>query len=657
MFLARRLNTRLSTRLLVWLAGLLAVASAVFLALFIWLYQSQLANERQAASRQLSMLFQAALENAMVKRDLPGLRDILRRLGRQPEVLRVMVANPQGVVRFASHRQLLQTQIGARELPHCDKSACPQGWPPRQLYTRLFSVGQATVLRTVRPIRNKPICQPCHGPVAEHPVNGVLVADFDASNLRAHALMGAAGLAGAGALVMVLTLLAAWWFLQRHVVAPVDTLAAAARRLARGDLSARAPVRGEDELGRLAETFNAMAERLEGLVRRLSAHDAFLQALIDAVPEGIRVIGPDHRLRMVNKAWSEQHPGPGTDPLAEPCYVAHGRAEPCAHSLVTCPLELFRHGEGRPVRLMHTHAGPNGRTLPVEIVAAPLRDPATGEVLVVEAVRDLSRHIDVTQEQRLAELGQLATGIAHEIHNPLGSVRLGLSAMLRAIEAGRPVADVLGYLKRVDEAVDQCISVTDRMLRISMPPSGQPSLVDLAQVVEDVVTLLAYEAEKKGVRVETALEHVRVLAHESDLRMLVLNLVQNAFHAMPEGGVLRLRTVALDGEVELEVADTGRGMDEETRRHIFHPFFSRRADGEPGTGLGLTICKAVAERHGGYIEVESASGRGTRFIVRFPAAENRLRQRRNGGMGGNGKDEDRQEDDRGDHAKDMEKTS
>ncbi len=652
MSLVRRLHTRLSTRLLVLLAGLLGMVSVVFLALFIWLYQSQLAKERQAASRQLSMLFQAALENAMIKRDLSGLRDILRRLGRQPEVLRVMVANPEGVVRFASHTSLLQTNIGERELSLCEGADCPRGWPPEQLYTRLFSVGQATVLRTVRPIRNKPICQPCHGPVAEHPVNGVLVADFDASNLRAQALMGAAGLAGAGALVMLLTLLAAWWFLQRNVVEPVNALAGAARRLASGDLSARVPVCCEDELGRLAQTFNAMAERLQKLVQRLSAHDAFLQALIDAVPEGIRVIGPDYRLRMVNRAWSEQHPNPQTDPLAEPCYVAHGRNEPCAHSLVTCPLELFRSGEGEPARLMHTHVGPEDKSIPVEIVAAPLRDPATGEVLVVEAVRDLSRHIDVTQEQRLAELGQLATGIAHEIHNPLGSVRLGLSAMLRAIEAGRPVDDVMNYLRRVDEAVDQCISVTDRMLRISMPPSGKPSLVDLAQVVDDIATLLAYEADKKNVRIEKELNPARVLAHESDLRMLVLNLVQNAFHAMPEGGTLSLRTgVAEYGEVELVVADTGRGMDEETRQRIFHPFFSRRADGEPGTGLGLTICKAVAERHGGRIAVESAPGKGTRFTVRFPAAEERLRQRRNGGRD-NGKDEGNS----GEHARDTEKT-
>ena len=624
MSLLRRLKTRLSARLLMLLAGLLAVSSALFLALFIRLYQQQLAQERQQASRQLSMLFQAALENAMIKRDLPGLRDILRRLGRQPEVRQVMLVNPAGVVRFASHNALLQKPLAREELPFCGAS-CSTGWPPRKPYTRLFDIGDESILRTVKPIYNKRICQPCHGSMIEHPINGVLVADFNASSLRHNALLGAAGLAGAGALVMMLTLLGAWWFLQRQVVSPVNALAAAAQRLADGDLSARVPVQGEDELGRLARTFNAMAERLEGLVQRLSAHEAYLQSLIDAVPEGIRVIGPDHRVRMVNRAYRAQHPHAQGDPLAEPCYVAHGRDEPCPHTLVTCPLELFRNGKGEPARLMHTHIGPDGKPLPVEIVAAPLTDPNSGEPLVVEAMRDLAQQIDITQEQRLAELGQLATGIAHEIHNPLGSVRLGLSAMLRAINAGRDLMEVLEYLQRVDEAVDQCIAVTDRMLRISMPPSDKPALVDLAQVTEDVASLLNFEAEKQNVRMVKELAPARVLAHESDLRMLVLNLVQNAFHAMPEGGTLTLCTMEKDDEAILEVADTGRGMDEETRQRIFHPFFSRRADGVRGTGLGLTICKAVAERHGGSITVESTPGQGTHFIVRFPTAARRLR--------------------------------
>ena len=636
----RQIARHLSARLLLRLSVLLTVSTAVFLVAFFWLYHAQLRQERAFASRQVSMLFQAALENAMIKRDLSGLRAILRRFGRQPDVHAVMLTNPQGQVRFASHARLLRRPVVRRELKACGK-ACGGTWPPREAYARLFDDPlRGPVLRTVKPIRNRPVCTPCHGPVARHPVNGVLIADFDARTIRQQAMLGAAGMAGAGALVTALVLAAAWRFVHVDVLAPVHRLAAAAERLAQGDLKARVPVTGEDELGRLAAAFNRMAERLERLVEQLKAHDAYLQALIDAVPDGIRVIGPDRRIWLANRAYREQLDGHAAgkggrdrgeeasappDPVGQLCHVsAHGRKDPCPHSLVTCPLEALKDGHGQPLRLLHAHVRADGRRFPVEIVAAPLREP-DGGIAVVEAIRDLSRQMDITQEQRLAELGQLATGVAHEIHNPLASVRLGLQALQRALEQGRPVPELRSYLEKVDAAVDQCIDVTGRMLRLSLPPSERPELVDLAEVARDTLALLRFEAERQGVEmVIDAPAPVRILGRESEMRMLLLNLVQNAFHAMPQGGRLEVAVRRRGDEAEIVVADTGVGMTEDVRRHIFEPFFSRRADGHRGTGLGLTICRSIVQRHEGTIEVASLPGEGTTFVIRLPLAERHL---------------------------------
>ncbi len=616
------LATSLGARLLAMLALLMTVSSLVFLVAFMWLYRAELAQERTFASQQISMLFQASLENAMVKRDLPGVRDILRRMGRQPAVHGVMLANPKGEIRFASHSRLLKKPVVKRELAACG-SACSGRWPPERPYSRFHDDPVlGLVLRTVKPIYNKPVCTPCHGPLETHPVNGVLIADFDARNLRTNAVLGAAGMAGAGALIMLMTLLAAGYFLRRSVLLPVRALERTSSRLAAGDLSARAPVSGRDELGRLAEGFNTMAEKVQGLVERLRAHDAFLQSLMDAVPDGIRVIGPDYRIRLANRAYCEQT---GDDPETVSgalCHAsAHGREEPCPDSLVTCPLEAVKRGGGG-LKIMHTHVGPDGEKMPVEIVSAPLQDPATGERLVVEAIRDLSAQITVTQEQRMAELGQLATGVAHEIHNPLASVRLGLQAMIRAAERGRPEEEIFAYLRQVDEAVDQCISVTGKLLRLSMPPAEHLQVVDIAAVVEDVVSLLRFEAERQKVKVHLDVHHAhRPLATDTEMRMLVLNMVQNAFHAMPDGGELRISTQETEKEIRLLVSDTGVGMDSQTMEHIFDPFFSRRADRAEGTGLGLTICRAIVERYNGTIAVRSAPGRGTTFIITLPAAD------------------------------------
>jgi signal transduction histidine kinase len=113
----------------------------------------------------------------------------------------------------------------------------------------------------------------------------------------------------------------------------------------------------------------------------------------------------------------------------------------------------------------------------------------------------------------------------------------------------------------------------------------------------------------------------RVLASESDLRMTVLNLIQNAFHAMPQGGRLTLITKRLEGRINIVVSDTGAGIAPQDLAQIFHPFFSRRADGKHGTGLGLSISRANVERDGGNISVNSELGKGSTFTVSYPDPE------------------------------------
>lgn len=132
--------------------------------------------------------------------------------------------------------------------------------------------------------------------------------------------------------------------------------------------------------------------------------------------------------------------------------------------------------------------------------------------------------------------------------------------------------------------------------------------------------MLAWEARERGVTVETHWPKVtpRVLANDADLRMLALNLIQNALHAMPKGGRLNIAVEQAPGWIGIHFEDTGVGISAHDREHIFEPFFSRRADGVRGTGLGLAICEAIATSHGGHIECVSQIGAGSRFSVFFP---------------------------------------
>jgi len=147
-------------------------------------------------------------------------------------------------------------------------------------------------------------------------------------------------------------------------------------------------------------------------------------------------------------------------------------------------------------------------------------------------------------------------------------------------------------------------------------------VVALNPAVADTLALLEFDARSRGITqdIDLAPGEPRVLADDSDLRMVVLNLVQNAHHAMPGGGRLQMRTRVDGGSAIIEVADDGRGIADSDRERIFDPFFSQRADGEGGTGLGLTICKSIVENYGGRIAVASTPGRGATFRVTLPLA-------------------------------------
>jgi len=212
----------------------------------------------------------------------------------------------------------------------------------------------------------------------------------------------------------------------------------------------------------------------------------------------------------------------------------------------------------------------------------------------------------------------LAAGVAHEIFNPLSSVELALAALAREFDQGRPER-ARAYFDTIRSEVGKCIEITDNLLMLSAPPGEGRQLIELDRVVSGVSQLLNYQAEQGGITIVTELEPgLRLIATDADLRMLLTNLIMNAFHAMPKGGTVTLRGWREAGKVRLSVTDLGIGIAAADLERIFMPFWSRRADASMGRGLGLSIVRGILERHGATIEVESSLGRGSVFTVSFP---------------------------------------
>ena len=591
--------------------------SALLLVVFLTAYRSQLVAERSRASLGFNLLLQAALENAMLKRDVPGLAGIVERMGQQPGIHGVMILNPAGDVRFASSPARLGRQLPAL-VPASDA-------PPSAHF--VVADDGSDVLRSINAVRNQPPCAPCHGAASAHPVNGILVVDYDAGEIRAQALKSALALSLAGIATLMLIMAVLWRSLSRRVLEPVAKLARASAALEAGRLDERVHLAGGDELAELGARFNRMAIRLEAQMARVEAHRAYLQDILDGLPDGVRVIrADDGRVELANRAYCAQVGLPVEAVLGQPCHrSSHGRDERCVPTMVVCPLaELKATGDG--LKTTHHHRRADGSAFPAEVHAmrVDVRDDNGMTACIVESVRDLGQAARVSHEQRLSELGLLAAGIAHEIHNPLGSVRLGVQGLTRDVREGRITPEqIVDYMRLIDQEIDNCIAVTRRLLLLARPPTNSLQLVVIDEALADTLRLLEFDARTRGITQALTLPAapLRILADEAEVRMILLNLIQNAHHAMPHGGQLRASLSSADGQVEIVIADTGVGMPPETVARIFDPFFSRRADGVAGTGLGLTIVKNFVDRMGGGMAVDSVPGAGTRFTIRLPLAE------------------------------------
>jgi len=608
-WIAGSLNRQFSVAMLT----VLSIVSIICLILFLGLYYKQLAQERSTASIAVNQLLQTSLENAMLKQDIDGLREIVQKLGQQPDVRLVMISNPEQEIRFSSDPTLLGHKIS---------------WPEGSLPIHPLSLFRVNargenVLRSVNPVYNKPACSRCHGSMEKNPINGVLFVDYNADPIREKARYNTLLFMGAGLFVIALSIMIFWWFVHYFVIIPVQRLANATQALQQGDFNTRVTEVGQNELSLLAHRFNEMAAKLQDNIRTLSEKEAFLQALIDAVPDGLRVINQDFQVIQVNRAFCQQLGLSRSTVLKQTCYESsYAKNTPCPPTLNNCPCYEIEKST-QPVKLITQHVRADGSLLDVEVVAAPMVLEIDGKPvkLIVESARDLNQAIKFSHEQKLATMGEVASRMAHEIYNPLTSVRLALQSTLKSLESGKSEpAQIIDYLKLVDGEIDKCVDVTQRLLKLGAPGSEKRQLVAINQAISETMALLRFESQEQNIEIELRLEaeQDRVLARENDIRMVVLNLAQNAFHAMPEGGKLSIQTWRDKAQIYMTFTDTGCGIQPKFLQRIFDPFFSHRADQKKGIGLGLSICKTLVEHYGGHIGVNSQWGQGCQFTVSLP---------------------------------------
>jgi signal transduction histidine kinase len=220
------------------------------------------------------------------------------------------------------------------------------------------------------------------------------------------------------------------------------------------------------------------------------------------------------------------------------------------------------------------------------------------------------------QSSKMAAVGQLAGGIAHEINNPL-TVILGF-AQYTVKKLGKE-HDLYEPLEAIEREANRCKKLVGDLLTFSRTSKGQSDVVDINKVIEDTLKLVQVESKGKNIRFDVRYGTLlpAIPGDANHLQQVLVNLCNNAVDAMPDGGTVTITSEKRETGVIVTVTDTGTGMTEGVRQHLFEPFFTTKEVGK-GTGLGLSICYEIIHQHNGTIEAESAVGKGTTFTIGLP---------------------------------------
>jgi PAS domain S-box-containing protein len=237
------------------------------------------------------------------------------------------------------------------------------------------------------------------------------------------------------------------------------------------------------------------------------------------------------------------------------------------------------------------------------------------------------------QLEKMSAVSQLAAGVAHEMNNPLGVILGFAQSVLKRIKDDDPL---VMSIKSIEREANRCKEIVKKLLAFSMISKTQTRTIDIKITIEEVLALMKTQCRIKNIEIIREYEDnlPQVVIDRNQFQQIIVNLCENAIDAMPNGGKMTIKTIStppisspISGEdkggVIISVKDTGVGMTDEVKQHIFEPFFSTKEVGK-GIGLGLSLCYEVIKKYNGEIDIESEVGKGTTFIMKLPVGSHKV---------------------------------
>ncbi len=528
----RMLPRSLRFRVGFYVALALLATLLAFAVLMVRQQRTAVLEAAEAHVTQLSDVIIRSTRFAMLQNQPEYVHRIIFDVARQDKIDRVRIFSKEGVIIDSSHLAELGLKVDRKTEGcfQCHQSEQPPVSLPAGARARIFNAPDGRrMLASMGVIRNEPSCYnaACHVHKQSQSVLGVLDIVYSLEDTDRRLQNDAAAMIALSLAFVLLAAVGVSVLVHRLVYRPLHDLEEGARRISAGDLQQAIPVRGDDEFGRLATSFNAMTAALRGSQQELQRWNETLERRVD------------DRTRALRQAQAE-------------------------------------------------------------------------------AVRG----------EKLASVGLLAAGIAHELNNPLTGVLTFTSLLRKKLPEGSADAEDLDLVIRETK---RCAAIIRRLLDFAREKSPEKKFADLNRLIQNTTHIVRQPAQLQDIELQLELDPALppVWVDANMIEQVVMNMLVNAQHAIAQKGRITIRTQRAPEPrspetgapavpmVEISIADTGCGIPEKDLPRIFDPFFTSKPVGA-GTGLGLSVSHGIVRSHGGLIEVESRVGEGTTFRVYLP---------------------------------------
>ena len=381
------------------------------------------------------------------------------------------------------------------------------------------------------------------------------------------------------------------------------------------------------EQRRFAGIFRDVTERVRA-EEALRRSQTFLQDVVDAIPETIMVIDGEYKVVLANRTALEQMGNQTPSSSSFCCHrLSHHREEPCARSGEICPLDTIRRTH-KPLAVTHMHLDPDGRERWMEIIAAPIFDERGEVSQIIESCRDVTERIrseeearqrqaELTRVARLITLGEMATGLAHELNQPLAAIVNYLQAGVQGLRSGADAERLQEDLRLAGAQAKRAGEIIDQIRQFVSREKPHRERVNLNRLIGETLELLRGEIRQYRVRVAFDLDDdlPEAWAERVQITQVLVNLLRNALEAMNAVKITDRRiTIATrraeEDILQVSVSDTGVGLPPQADARLFERFYTTKAD---GMGMGLSIARSIVEKHGGRLWTAPNQPAGTIF--------------------------------------------